>query len=48
MASSFSGRAYMPHVPRVHPRLNDLAWPHVRGWVTEPLGDSRFLHTDIV
>ena len=39
--------AYMPYIPHVHPRLNDLAWPHVRGWVTAPLGDSRFLHTDI-
>ena len=40
--------AYMPYIPHVHPRLNDLAWPHLRGWVSEPLGDSRFLHTDIV
>ena len=39
---------YMPYIPHVHPRLNDLAWPHVRGWVTEPLGDRRFLHTNIV
>ena len=40
--------ACMPCIPHVHPGPNDLAWPHVRGWVTEPLGDSGFLRTDIV
>jgi len=40
--------AYMPYIPHVHPRQNDVAWPHVRGWISEPLGDRRFMHTDIV
>ena len=40
--------AYMPYIPHVHPRINDLAWPHVRGWVGQPIADARFMHTDIV
>ena len=40
--------AYMPYIPHVHLRVNELTWPHVRGRVGHPLIFSSFMYTDIV
>ena len=40
--------AYMPYIPHVHLRVNELTWPHVRGRVGHPLNFSSFMYTDIV